>query len=122
MTLAGRSFSKVRAEKLHALTRTYQSGESSRVKDLVDLVLLIEDGVPADGRLVRTVEHVFAVRRTHPTPAQLDAPPIAWREPYAVLAAEIGLDGTAYEAAHDTVAAHWLRARADMRSGPTSPG
>lgn len=33
------------AEKIHAMTRSYPDGASSRVKDLVDLVLLIEDGV-----------------------------------------------------------------------------
>ena len=33
------------AEKLHALTRSYAAGQSSRVKDLVDMVVLLDDGV-----------------------------------------------------------------------------
>lgn len=98
------------AEKLHALTRTYLAGESTRVKDLVDLVLLVEDGVPADRRLVDSVKHVFAVRRTHPMPTALGPPPAAWQQPFEVLANEIGLDTSSHEAAHNLVAKHWRRA------------
>lgn len=105
------------AEKLHALTRTYASGASSRVKDLVDLVLLVEDGVAADAALVERVRHVFAVRRTHRPPDDLDPPPVSWREPFARMAAEVGLDGLAYTQAHDLVAAHWRRARATTAEG-----
>ena len=99
------------AEKLHALSRTYQSGESSRVKDLLDLVLLIEDGVAPDEGLVASVKHVFAVRRTHAIPMQLGAPPANWQAPFAILAEEVGLDTTSHQEAHELVAEHWQRAR-----------
>lgn len=39
------------AEKIHALTRSYGDRENTRVRDLPDLVLLIEDGVTATPRL-----------------------------------------------------------------------
>jgi hypothetical protein len=81
------------AEKLHAITRQHHSGDSSRVRDLIDLVL-IEDSVPADTDLVNRVWHVFPVRRTHSVPDHRPAPPPAWADPYAVLAAEIGLKPT----------------------------
>lgn len=99
------------AEKLHALTRIYESGASTRVKDLVDLFLLIEDGVPADSALVDRVEHVFGVRRAHPVPGELLDPPAAWHDPFAVLATEIGLPDLACADAHSITAKHWRTAR-----------
>ncbi len=36
------------AEKIHAFTRDYGDRPNTRVKDLVDLVLLIESGLPPD--------------------------------------------------------------------------
>lgn len=99
------------AEKLHALTRTYASGVSSRVKDLLDLVLLIEDGVVPDGALVAREQRVCTVRGTHDVPAQLTPPPDSWERPFTRLAAEVGLDITSAAQAHDMVAGHWSRAQ-----------
>jgi len=62
------------AEKLHALTRDYGERPNTRVKDLVDLVLLIEDGLVADAALVNVVRHVFVVRGTHPFPNVIPDP------------------------------------------------
>lgn len=70
------------AEKLHALTRDYGNRPNTRVKDLVDLVLLIEDGLPADKKLVGVVRHVFTVRDTHPCPTTIPDPPPRWRTEY----------------------------------------
>ncbi len=95
------------AEKLHALSRSYSTGESSRVKDLLDVVLLIEDGLTADAELVRVVRRVFAVRATHPVPTELDDPPAAWREPYRNLATELGVEPADVLAAHRLVAGLW---------------
>ncbi|TDB92126.1 nucleotidyl transferase AbiEii/AbiGii toxin family protein [Micromonospora fluostatini] len=99
------------AEKLHALTRLYETGESTRVRDLVDLVLLVEDGVPADALLVRRVRHVFTIRQTHLVPDDLPAPPPAWAERYALLAGEVGLAITTADEAHKIVRRHWQQAR-----------
>jgi hypothetical protein len=99
------------AEKLHALTRIYESGESTRVKDLVDLYLLVEDGVPADSALADRVGLVFDARRAHAVPGELPTPPVAWHDPFAVLAAEIGLTDLSCADAHSTVAEHWRTAR-----------
>lgn len=99
------------AEKLHAISRTYTSGVSTRVKDLVDLVLLIEDGVPADQRLFAIVRHVFKVRNAHALPSELEEPPASWQLPYEKLSAEVGLTLTSYRDAHATVARHWQQVR-----------
>ncbi len=74
------------AEKLHALTRDYGDRPSTRVKDLADLILLIETNLPADANLVRTVRHVFTARGTHAVPIVLPDPPPAWRTSYPQIA------------------------------------
>ncbi|MET7766869.1 nucleotidyl transferase AbiEii/AbiGii toxin family protein [Streptomyces sp. NPDC005393] len=66
------------AEKLHVFTRDYGGRPNTRVKDLVDLVLLIESGLSPDAVLTGTVQHVFAVRATHSVPESIPDPPPAW--------------------------------------------
>lgn len=82
------------AEKLHAYTRTYEGGRvSSRVKDLIDLVLIARL-FELDGAGVRSaLDDVFATRASHAIPPSLPAPPAEWRTPYRHLAATLGLDG-----------------------------
>jgi Nucleotidyl transferase AbiEii toxin, Type IV TA system len=79
------------AEKLHAYTRDYGDRQSSRVRDLADLVLLVSDGLAPTAGLLATVEHVFATRATHPVPTDLPDPPAFWAGRYATLAAELDL-------------------------------
>lgn len=66
------------AEKLHALTRDYGSRPNTRVKDLVDLVLLIENGLQPDRELLSVARHVFSVRATHVLPRSIPDPPPSW--------------------------------------------
>jgi len=70
------------AEKLHALTRNYGDRPNTRVKDLVDLVLLIENGLLSDEVLVEVCRHVFAVRATHDLPGEIPDPPPRWNVEY----------------------------------------
>jgi predicted nucleotidyltransferase component of viral defense system len=79
------------AEKLHALTRTYGDRPNTRVKDLVDLVVLIEDGLLPDVRLRENVEHVFRVRATHELPIEIPDPPAEWAPIFAQQADDVGL-------------------------------
>jgi predicted nucleotidyltransferase component of viral defense system len=74
------------AEKLHALTRDYGDRPNTRIKDLVDLVLLIEDGLQPDKILADVVRHVFTIRNTHPCPVTIPDPPPRWRTEYPELA------------------------------------
>lgn len=94
------------AEKIHAYTKSYGSGPSTRVKDLVDMVLLLKDGVDRD-LLRATVRTVFERRSTHEIPTALPSPPEAWRVPYGKLASGLpvppDLEG-AYEFAADQLA------------------
>lgn len=82
------------AEKVHAYTRTYgESGrESTRPKDLVD-ILLIAGTEPIDASaLRRALETTFSERKQQPIPEALPPPPDAWREPYGRLASEVAVE------------------------------
>jgi hypothetical protein len=77
------------AEKLHALTRDYGARPNTRIKDLVDLVLLIDSDLTAGPTVVAVARHVFTVRATHPLPVELPDPPSNWQQGYEVLAADL---------------------------------
>lgn len=94
------------AEKFHAIGRLY-AGErpSSRVKDLVDLALLIEAGLLTDlSRLHRRLLVVHEARDGRPPTPTLPAPPAAWETGYARLVDDLDLSlrsvGAAFDRAH----------------------
>jgi len=91
------------AEKVHAYTRSYgQAGRpSTRVKDLVDLVLICTHEAFEAAALWRALETAFGARDTHALPQTLPAPPADWRVPYAKLARDVSID-------HDVVDGHHL--------------
>ena len=94
------------AEKIHAYTKLYGSHRSSRVKDLIDIVLLLHSGID-DDQLQAIIPVVFASRHTHEIPNGLPPPPSQWRVPYGKLALGLpvppDLDG-AYQLAADELA------------------
>jgi predicted nucleotidyltransferase component of viral defense system len=73
------------AEKLHALTRRYPGRENTRVRDLLDLLLLIENDVPAPAEAWTVAHQVFATRATHDLPLVIPDPPASWSGTYATL-------------------------------------
>jgi hypothetical protein len=81
------------AQKLHAYTMPRQDRANTRVKDLVDLVLLIESAVMDAERLRRDIADTFRRRQTHQVPDLLEPPPEFWRPVFKKLAAECGLEG-----------------------------
>lgn len=78
------------AEKLHAYTLP-RNAANSRVKDLVDLALLIESGGLDKQRILDALRLTFERRGTHQLPVRLDPPPADWRIPFQALAGECGL-------------------------------
>ena len=80
------------AEKIHAYTRPHLSGESSRVKDLVDIVLIVGMRNMRASTLRTALRATFEARRTHPMPPVLPSPPASWAVPYRRLAREVGLE------------------------------
>lgn len=97
------------AEKFHAYTRPRETA-NSRVRDLVDLVLILEHETLVPERLSRAIDATFRRRHTHPVPEVVPAPPPDWSKPLAALAAECELDYT-LAAAHERVQAFWQERR-----------
>ncbi len=82
------------AEKLHAYSLPREQRLNSRVKDLVDMVLLTElRRINADS-FKMTIQKVFKARGTHPLPRLLEPPPSEWEPLYKALAGECGVKQT----------------------------
>lgn len=82
------------AEKVHAYTRKYgQSGrESTRPKDLVDILLIVRTERLDAAQLREALETTFRERTAQPLPSSLPPPPENWREPYRRLATEVDVE------------------------------
>jgi hypothetical protein len=80
------------AEKLHAYTLPRAGAVNSRVRDLVDMVLLIRSGALNTAVIVEAVRRTFDRRGTHPVPTKLQPPPPDWDKPFQALAEECQLD------------------------------
>ena len=80
------------AEKLHAYTRPRTGRENTRVKDLVDLVLLIEQVKLDATRLAKSIRETFQRRNTHGIPTTLAPPPASWSVRFSEMAEECGID------------------------------
>src|SRR5208337_2321080 len=77
------------AEKIHAYTLP-RNIANSRVKDLVDLALLIGSGGLDKQRIMEALRLTFERRGTHDLPASLVPPPADWQVPFHALAEECG--------------------------------
>lgn len=80
------------AEKLHAYTLPRTGRPNTRVKDLVDMVLLLDSGSLDCTRLTENIAATFRRRGTHPVPSSLPEPLAGWNEPFGELAVECGME------------------------------
>lgn len=78
------------AEKLHAYTLP-RARPNSRVRDLVDIVLLINSRKLDAAKVSDAIRATFERRLTHECPARLSPPPTDWNRPYIALARECKL-------------------------------
>lgn len=78
------------AEKLHAYTMP-RSVPNSRVRDLVDMVLLIQEGKLSSAKVRDALKAVFTRRKSHDVPAVLEPAPDRWANSFSEMAAECGL-------------------------------
>lgn len=95
------------AEKVHALARPRDKGGNSRVKDLVDVVLLAEHASPRATDLRAAIEATFVARHSSITPSRLPDAPASWAAEYRRMAQEVDL-GPADLAAGIDVARRFL--------------
>ena len=82
------------AEKLHAYTLPRQGAPNSRVRDILDLLLLVRSGTLDASRIRQALHRTFARRDTHRLPAQLDHPPKDWSTPFAKMAEECSVQAS----------------------------
>jgi hypothetical protein len=92
------------AEKLHALTRQFSSGGSSRVKDFVDILLLAGLGKIDGAVLSRAIQATFELRDTHPLPPEMPVISKNLRREYTRLAKELGLKFDSFQGAEKALA------------------
>lgn len=83
---------EVFAEKIHAYTLPREN-ENSRVKDMLDLALLIEDGLDTE-KSKTAVSGVFAIRKTHSAPPELPLPPASWQDTFTALVKDAKMELT----------------------------
>jgi len=77
------------AEKIHAYTLPRE--RNSRVKDLIDLHILLNDKKLDMERLKNAINVTFRNRSTHEVPIRLIPPPEEWAKPFQALAEEVGI-------------------------------
>lgn len=94
------------AEKIHAYSLPRDT-VNSRVRDLVDLVLLIQKGLPEAAKVREAVEATFKRRKTHPVPEMLQAPPSDWTKAYQGTAGQVGLEPAEIGAAFGLLRDYW---------------
>ncbi len=87
------------AEKLHAYTLPREAATNTRVKDLVDMILLIRMEAMDKSVLRQAIKATFELRGTHPIPTVMPEPPESWNTPFASIMEECRLEITSGEAA-----------------------
>ncbi len=95
------------AEKIHAYTLPRTGRENTRVRDLIDLVLLIDLGLPERQKVVQAIQATFERRMTDEIQTELPDPPEAWREQYTALAAQSGVSTPTIQEAFNYVSLYW---------------
>ncbi len=95
------------AEKLHGMLKEFGERENTRVRDLVDLVILTEQGLVDPPALRAAVGCVWAEREGAEPPSRLPRLPAGWAGRYERVAGEQGLAAASFPAATARVQALW---------------
>lgn len=82
------------AEKVHAYTKPQVGSANTRVKDLVDMLLIADIGSMAAPALRAAIRATFAAQGSGAPPVSLPDPPAAWAAKYRSLARDCGLAAT----------------------------
>jgi hypothetical protein len=94
------------AEKLHGMLREFDGRENTRVRDLADLMLLLDAELLVPDRLAPVVRQVWAERRSTP-PATFPRLPGSWPPRYDELAALNDIQPPSFPAASERAIALW---------------
>lgn len=99
------------AEKIHAYSYPRDKRPFSRVRDLVDLVLLIEQGLPEKKLVLSAIKATFTRRGTHDIPQVLEEPPETLADSYGQLAEDCGVEKKTMAEAFLFLQKHWAGIR-----------
>jgi hypothetical protein len=91
------------AEKVHAYTLPRRAGDNSRVKDLVDMLLIAKTASFRGLTLRQALLATFAARGTHALPECLPDPPSAWAVPFREMSRNMEIKEHALAAAMTAV-------------------
>ena len=97
------------AEKIHALTRPFDDRVNTRVKDLADIMLLLNQVLPNPTAVRQCVHEVFSVRATHVTPSTIGPSPLTWASSYSAMANELRLNETTLDEATIRLNNYWTK-------------
>jgi predicted nucleotidyltransferase component of viral defense system len=92
------------AEKLHTYTRTFASGETSRARDLADILLAASLEQFNCMKLKQAIEATFQARASHAVPREMPDPPGRIAATYKRLARELDLPWPTIEEAGQAAA------------------
>lgn len=95
------------AEKVHALTRPFDDRINTRIKDLADVILLMDHGLPEAPTVKQAVTEIFTFRKTHGIPREIETPPATWASSYAAMATGLELNLTTIENATFRLNDYW---------------
>lgn len=95
------------AEKFHAMLRDYGDRDNSRVRDLVDLVIMVEHDLLAPATVAARTIEVWTERDGADPPAALPLLPESWPIRYERIAADHDLETRTFPAAVALVGRLW---------------
>jgi len=105
-------------EKLHAYTLDRKGRSNTRVKDLVDMVMILERESLEPSLLLQVAGAVFSSRQQQPVPLRLDRPPADWRDRYGLLAAQARVRALDLDAGFELLEQRWSRVWDADSQGP----
>lgn len=97
------------AEKVHALTRPFEDRINTRVKDLTDILLLLNLGLPNKRVVRKVVTEIFEARRTHDIPRSIAHPPSSWGPSYSAMAKDLEIPETKLDSAIARIDDYWTQ-------------
>ena len=95
------------AEKIHAYTLPRANRLNSRTRDLIDIILIIDFGLPNKESVKKALHATFKRRNTHSLPAKLTTPPENWNARYKKMAEECGISKKIMEEAFSFLENYW---------------
>jgi len=95
------------AEKVHSYTLPRTGRINSRVKDLVDLVLILDKDAPASESIRPAIQATFDHRGTHDIPVTIPAAPPTWTSSFTAMAKEVKISETTVEGAVARLNDYW---------------